>query len=101
MTLCAHAAALLYQWLAHPFTFVPPDVTSSILPAPKNQGSIPASPYMNRSLQPPDAKRRDAVSLEADSQDGHRLPQSVGPLTYSPAWRPSSPAMNTAEFLAQ
>ena len=125
MTLCAHAAALLYQWLAHPFTFVPPDVTSSILPAPKNQGSIPASPYLNRSLQPPDAKRRDAlsleaeyqaglrslqppdakrrdaVSLEADSQDGHRLPQSVGPLTYSPAWRPSSPAMNTAEFLAQ
>src|SRR6266699_24013 len=68
MTICAHAAALLYQWLAHPFTFVSPDVTSSILPAPKNQGSIPASPYMNRSLQPPDARRRDAVSLASDYQ---------------------------------
>src|SRR6266702_3931843 len=104
MTICAHAAALLYQWLAHPFTFVSPDVTSSILPAPKNQGSTPATPYMNRSLQPPDAQRRDAVSLASDYQaglDGHKLPQSVGPLTYSPAWRPSSPAMDTAEFLAQ
>src|ERR1700680_953494 len=31
--ICVHAAALLYQWLAHPFTFVSPIDMASNLPA--------------------------------------------------------------------
>src|SRR5947209_7928142 len=75
-SLCEHGAALLYQWLAHPFTFVSPDVTSSILPAPKMLGASFDSLYAN---------------------DGFKLPQSVGQV--APARRLPAPAANTAESL--
>src|SRR5579863_1757403 len=40
--ICAHAAALLYQWLAHPFTFVPPVDAAFDLPAAGTLNYTPA-----------------------------------------------------------
>ena len=42
--MCAHAAALLYQWLAHPFTFAPPVdvIPSSPVPESVNEASTSA-----------------------------------------------------------
>src|ERR1700730_13240711 len=49
-TMCAHAAALLYQWLAHPFTFAPP--VDAVLPPPAPESAIEASTFAGMSYRP-------------------------------------------------
>jgi hypothetical protein len=49
-TTCAHASALLYQWLAHPFTFAPP--VDAILPSPAPESAIEASAFAEMSYRP-------------------------------------------------
>ncbi len=49
-TMCAHAAALLYQWLAHPFTFAPP--VDSNLPPPAPESAIEVSTFADMSYRP-------------------------------------------------
>src|SRR5260370_38054382 len=41
--ICAHAAALLYQWLAHPFTFVP--FVDAISPTPAPESAFAGGSY--------------------------------------------------------
>ena len=42
--ICAHAAALLYQWLARPLTFLPPDAIVPMLPPVRSAVSSQLSP---------------------------------------------------------
>ena len=76
--ICAHAAALLYQWLAHPFTFVP--FVDAISPAP-----APESAFADESYKPS---------------------HLISPLHYNtapglPSLRAAGPALNTADTLSQ
>lgn len=50
-TICAHAAALLYQWLAHPFTFAAPvdAISSPSLP----ESAFETSTFADMSYKPP------------------------------------------------
>lgn len=48
--MCAHAAALLYQWLAHPFTFAPPVEVN--LPPSAPESVIEASTFADTSYKP-------------------------------------------------
>src|SRR3984893_9746203 len=79
-TMCAHAAALLYQWLAHPFTFAPP--VEAIPSSPVPESTIEGSTFAEMSYKP------------------SRL---VSPLhSSSPLYTPGSvSALNTADTLLQ
>ena len=48
--LCAHASALLYQWLAHPFTFAPP--VDATLPPPAPENAIEAGTFAGTNYKP-------------------------------------------------
>src|ERR1700730_6185528 len=79
-TMCAHAAALLYQWLAHPFTFASSVDALPSPPAPES--AIEASTFADMSYKPA------------------RL---LSPLHSSSALHTSGsvPALNTADTLLQ
>jgi hypothetical protein len=49
-SMCAHAAALLHQWLAHPFTFAPP--VDAIPSSPVPESTIEASTFAEMSYRP-------------------------------------------------
>jgi hypothetical protein len=76
--ICAHAAALLYQWLAHPFTFVPPVEVTAILPVMETASE--AGTFADESYKPS---------------------HLVNSLHARPALRASGPALNTADTLSQ
>ncbi len=78
--MCAHAAALLYQWLAHPFTFAPPTEVMSSSPALESINE--ASTFADMSYKP----ARLVSPLHSSS-----------PLHVSG----SVPALNTADTLLQ
>ena len=76
--ICAHAAALLYQWLAHPFTFVP--FVDAISPTP-----APESSFADESYKP-----------------SHLIsPLHYNPAPALPSLRAAGPALNTADTLSQ
>ncbi|HVB73960.1 MAG TPA: Rho termination factor N-terminal domain-containing protein [Ktedonobacteraceae bacterium] len=77
--ICVHAAALVYQWLAHPFTFVSPVDLVSDLPAVGTP-----------------------VEMGESIEDEHKPAQLIGSLHFTPtALRMPGPAVNTADILAQ
>ena len=76
--ICAHAAALLYQWLAHPFTFAAP--VDAIAPPPVLESAFETSTFADMSYKPP---------------------HLMSPLYSSPALRAPASALNTADTLAQ
>ena len=51
-TFCVHTAALLYQWLAHPFTFASPVDAISSLPAPESAFEASTFADMNYKSSP-------------------------------------------------
>jgi Helicase conserved C-terminal domain len=84
---CAHAAALLYAWLAHPLTFKPP--TTSI-------SSSTSQPFEQQAAKPLlAAEQTGNTTLEMNQP--RPLPQAR-PV---PTLQPLVPASNTAEMLAQ
>jgi len=79
-TMCAHAAALLYQWLAHPFTFTSSVDTLPSPPAPESASE--ASAFADMSYRP--------ARLLSPLHSGSPLHTSA-----------SVPALNTADTLLQ
>lgn len=79
-TLCVHAAALLYQWLAQPFTFVSPG------------DGMPSSPVSESALE-----------ASAFAGTDHKPPRLSSPLlSNSPLYASGSmPALHTADTLLQ
>ena len=76
--ICAHAAALLYQWLAHPFTFVP--FVDAISPTPAPESAFADENYKSSHL----------IS-----------PLHYNPVPALPSLRAAGPALNTADTLSQ
>ncbi|HKV59555.1 MAG TPA: hypothetical protein VJO32_14775, partial [Ktedonobacteraceae bacterium] len=76
--ICAHAAALLYQWLAHPFTFAAP--VDVVAPPTVPESAFETSTFADMSYKPP---------------------HLMSPLYSSPASRVPGSALNTADTLAQ
>lgn len=107
---CAHAAALLYQWLAHPLTFssqtagspstsIPPLKNRGMAPgsfhAPE-RGALPAKAALERGL----LEESPAVA-QSDSKAARPAPgeqPEPGPV---PVLREAGPVTSTAETLAQ
>lgn len=88
--LCAHAAALLYQWLAHPSTF------ALLAPDP-----APYPPYLPQSAERGEEDIPFTHDGQATERDGARLERPPGvakPLTAS---RGPAPLLNVQDIVAQ
>ncbi len=84
---CAHAAALLYTWLAHPLTFKPP--TTSI------------SSSTSQAFEQQAAKPLLAVEQTGNTTLEMNQPRPLPQARPVPILQPLVPASNTAEMLAQ
>src|SRR5207245_5569397 len=87
LPLCPHAAALLYQWLAHPMYFLPPSPSSPLFPASISSAAplSTASPLKN--------EKAPLLSKQA-------RPVGLGQPTSTSPFRGTAPPGNLDETLA-
>ena len=92
-SICQHVAALLYQWLAHPMTFVtPPTSTTPAIPAPPlAHSSSGTSPLKREEVVLPPGEQKIALKS---------LPQS-GQTAHVAVLRGPTPPGNLREILTQ
>ena len=89
-SICQHVAALLYQWLAHPMTFVTPPTSTT-----------PATPLAHSSAGPSPLKREEVVLPPGEQKIALKsLPQS-GQTAHVAVLRGPTPPGNLREILTQ
>src|SRR5947209_5969057 len=86
-SICQHVAALLYQWLAHPMTFVTPPTT----PAHSMHSSTKTSPL----------KREEVVLPVGEQKSALKSVHQPGPSGYVAVLRAPTPPGNLTDILAQ
>ena len=86
-SICQHVAALLYQWLAHPMTFVTPPAS----PAHSMHSSTKTSPL----------KREDVVLPVGEQKSALKSVHQPGPGGYVAVLRAPTPPGNLTDILAQ
>lgn len=84
VAICRHAAALLYQWLAHPNTFVTPSSTS----------------YHTSSRIAPD-KREGVSQATGEQRTALQTVRQGGQITYTVKMRGPTPSANLLDILSQ
>ncbi len=86
-SICQHVAALLYQWLAHPMTFVTPPAS----PAHSMYSSTKTSPL----------KREEVVLPVGEQKSALKSVHQPGPGGYVAVLRAPTPPGNLTDILAQ
>ncbi len=95
-SICQHVAALLYQWLAHPMTFVtPPTSTTPATPA------TPATPLAHSSAGTSPFKREEVVLPPGEQKIALKSLHQSGQTAHVAVLRGPTPPGNLREILTQ